>query len=213
MAFEAKIAAGPGVLVVCRNNRRDLATVAATLPGRATVASSASASPEGLPPTFVPETGSLHLTSSRIASHTLDRRGLVEQPPRGDRGSKLRADPRRRRPCRRTDNETRSAPGDWGRRSRHGIPCGGAARGRAWAGLCGDARHRRSGRPGDPTSTVLGMGRDGGADIWALVRNLVAHPSQLSLLARVAADAITARAELLRVRRLLGPHFGLADFA
>ena len=28
MAFEAKIAAGPGVLVVCRNNRRDLATVA-----------------------------------------------------------------------------------------------------------------------------------------------------------------------------------------
>src|SRR5580658_8650135 len=28
MAFEAKIAAGPGVLVVCRNNRHDLATVA-----------------------------------------------------------------------------------------------------------------------------------------------------------------------------------------
>ena len=28
MAFEAKIAAGPGVLVVCRNNRHDLAAVA-----------------------------------------------------------------------------------------------------------------------------------------------------------------------------------------
>src|ERR1700690_1173990 len=28
MAFEAKIAAGPGVLVVCRNNRHDVATVA-----------------------------------------------------------------------------------------------------------------------------------------------------------------------------------------
>src|SRR6204780_2931289 len=28
MAFEAKIAAGPGVLVVCRNSRRELASVA-----------------------------------------------------------------------------------------------------------------------------------------------------------------------------------------
>ena len=64
-----------------------------------------------------------------------------------------------------------------------------------------------------PPAAVLGMGRDGGADIWAVLRNLIAHPSQLSLLARVAADAIAARAELLRVRRLLGPHFGLAEFA
>ena len=64
-----------------------------------------------------------------------------------------------------------------------------------------------------PPAAMLGMGRNGGADIWAVVRNLIAHPSQLSLLARVAADAIAARAELLRVRRLLGPHFGLAEFA
>ncbi len=31
--------------------------------------------------------------------------------------------------------------------------------------------------------------------------------------ARIAVDTFAARAELLRVRRLLGPHFGLADFA
>ena len=32
-------------------------------------------------------------------------------------------------------------------------------------------------------------------------------------LARIAVDAFAARTELLRVRRLLGSHFGLADFA
>jgi hypothetical protein len=46
-----------------------------------------------------------------------------------------------------------------------------------------------------------------------MLRDLVARPSQLSLLVRVALDAFTARGELLRVRRLLGPHFGLADTA
>ena len=67
--------------------------------------------------------------------------------------------------------------------------------------------------PGYETDMPAYKDRLSDADIWAVLRNLIAHPSQLSLLARVAADAIAARAELLRVRRLLGPHFGLADFA
>jgi hypothetical protein len=55
------------------------------------------------------------------------------------------------------------------------------------------------------------MAADGRADIWAVLRDLVARPSQLSALIRTAVDAFSARAELLRVRELLGPHFRFAD--
>jgi hypothetical protein len=40
---------------------------------------------------------------------------------------------------------------------------------------------------------------------------LIARPSQLSSLIRISLDAYIARCELLRVRRLLGPHFNLTD--
>ncbi|HKA76322.1 MAG TPA: hypothetical protein VKD19_04370 [Pseudolabrys sp.] len=58
----------------------------------------------------------------------------------------------------------------------------------------------------------VGMAPDGRASITAVLRGLIARPSQLPLLARIGIDAFAARGELLRVRRLLGPHFGLADF-
>jgi hopanoid-associated phosphorylase len=62
-----------------------------------------------------------------------------------------------------------------------------------------------------PPAALLGMAADGRADIWAVLRDLIAQPAQLSSLIRTAIDAFTARAELLRVRELLGPHFRLAD--
>ena len=45
----------------------------------------------------------------------------------------------------------------------------------------------------------------------AVLRDLVARPSQISPLARIAVDAFAARAAMARVRRVLGPHFGLVD--
>jgi len=60
-----------------------------------------------------------------------------------------------------------------------------------------------------PPAALLGMSADGGANAWAVLGEVVARPSQLMALVRVAAFA--ARGELLRVRRLLGPHFRLAD--
>jgi hypothetical protein len=62
-----------------------------------------------------------------------------------------------------------------------------------------------------PSAALLGMAPDGRADISAVLRNVMARPSQLSRLACIAVDAFAARAEMLRVRRLLGPHFGLVD--
>jgi hypothetical protein len=53
------------------------------------------------------------------------------------------------------------------------------------------------------------MRPDGGTSITAVIRELVAGPSQLSGLLRVAFDAYAARRALLRARHLLGPDFGL----
>jgi len=47
------------------------------------------------------------------------------------------------------------------------------------------------------------MRPDGRANVFAVMRDLMARPAQLSPLARIAAKA--------RVRRRLGPHFGLLD--
>jgi adenosylhomocysteine nucleosidase len=64
-----------------------------------------------------------------------------------------------------------------------------------------------------PSAALIGMRPDGRADIWAVLRDLVVRPLQLSLLTRITMDAFTARAELVRVRRQLGPQFGLIEHA
>jgi hopanoid-associated phosphorylase len=60
-----------------------------------------------------------------------------------------------------------------------------------------------------PGAALAGMRPDGGTSILAVMRELIAGPSQLSGLLRVAYDAYAARRALLRARRLLGPNFGL----
>jgi len=64
-----------------------------------------------------------------------------------------------------------------------------------------------------PPAALIGMRADGRADIWAVLRDLVVRPLQLSLLTRITMDAFTARGEMVRVRRRLGPHFGLTEHA
>jgi len=60
-----------------------------------------------------------------------------------------------------------------------------------------------------PPAALIGMRPDGRANVSAVLRDVMARPSQLSPLARIAVDAFAARAAMVRVRRLLGPHFGL----
>ena len=62
-----------------------------------------------------------------------------------------------------------------------------------------------------PRAALLAMRPDGRTDVAALLRDLMARPSQLPPLARIAFDALAARAAMQRVRPLLGPHFGLFD--
>ena len=60
-----------------------------------------------------------------------------------------------------------------------------------------------------PVAALAGMRPDGGTSITAVMRELIAGPSQLSGLLRLAYDGYAARRALLRARRLLGPNFGL----
>jgi adenosylhomocysteine nucleosidase len=62
-----------------------------------------------------------------------------------------------------------------------------------------------------PPAALAGMDPDGNLNLFAIMRALMANPSQVTALARVALDAMAACSELIRVRRLLGPQFGLVD--
>jgi hopanoid-associated phosphorylase len=62
-----------------------------------------------------------------------------------------------------------------------------------------------------PPASLINMRPDGRPNVPAMLRNIAARPSQLSRLARIAVDAFAARAAMNRVRRDIGPHFGLMD--
>jgi hopanoid-associated phosphorylase len=64
-----------------------------------------------------------------------------------------------------------------------------------------------------PRAALAGIGTGARADGVAVLRDLVSRPSQLPSLMRVSLDAFIACSEMVRVRRLLGPHFGLAKLA
>lgn len=62
-----------------------------------------------------------------------------------------------------------------------------------------------------PAAALAGMRPDGSTDASAVLRALMAAPSEAIGLMRIAADAFLARNSLSRGRRLLGPGLGLAD--
>lgn len=62
-----------------------------------------------------------------------------------------------------------------------------------------------------PPAALINMRPDGRPNVPAMLRNIAARPSQLSRLARIAVDAFAARAAMNCVRRDIGPHFGLMD--
>jgi adenosylhomocysteine nucleosidase len=213
MAFEAKIAAGPGVLVFCRNDRRELAAVAETAAregyrgiisfGVAGGLASSLRTGDWVVASAVLESQTTRATDTAWSSKLLEIIAGASHAPIVGVDAPI-AEPAMKRELHR---RTGAAAVDM---ESHVVARLAAAHGLAFAAV------RVVVDPADraiPTAALLGMGRDGRADIVAVVRDLLARPSQLLALARVAADAFTARAELLRVRRLLGPHFGLVELA
>src|ERR1700728_1766254 len=62
-----------------------------------------------------------------------------------------------------------------------------------------------------PPAALIDMRSDGRPNVSAMLREIMTRPLQLSPLARIAVDAFTARAAMNRVRHSIGPHFGLMD--
>jgi hopanoid-associated phosphorylase len=213
MAFEAKIAAGPGVLVVCRSARSELAAVAesAARQGYRGIISFGVAG--GLASNL--RAGDWVVASGVFESQTMRKtdaawsRRLVGAIEGARYAPIIGVDAPICEPAmkRELHNKTGAAAVDM---ESHVVSRLAAAHRLAFAAV------RVIVDPADrvvPRAALRGMGLDGRADMSAVLRELVSRPSQLSPLARIAVDAFAARSELMRVRRLLGPHFGLADFA
>jgi adenosylhomocysteine nucleosidase len=211
MAFEAKIAAGPGVLVFCRNDRHALEAVAETASrqgyrgiisfGVAGGLASNLRAGDWVVASAVRESQTVRETDTAWSRRLLEVIGGASYAPIIGVDEPV-AEPARKRELHRT---TGAAAVDM---ESHVVARTAAAHGLAFAALrvIVDPAHRTI-----PPAALVGMAPDGRSDILAVLRDLAARPRQLTQLAQVAIDAFTARAELLRVRQLLGPHFGLVS--
>jgi hypothetical protein len=62
-----------------------------------------------------------------------------------------------------------------------------------------------------PDAALKGMGAGPQTDGAAVMRDLIARPSQLPRLLRISLDAYIARRAMQRLRLRLGPHFGFTE--
>jgi adenosylhomocysteine nucleosidase len=211
MAFEAKIAAGPGVLVLTRHSRRELSAAAkqaARLGYRGIISFGVAG---GLAANLQP--GNWVVASSIVESEATRSTDAVWSGKLCDaiKGARLApimgvdapvAEPETKRALHRT---TGAAAVDM---ESHVVARVAAEHGLAFTAL------RVIVDPVDraiPPAALVGMGPGVRADAAAVLREVIARPAQLSSLLRVSLDAYLARTEMLRVRELLGPHFGLAE--
>jgi adenosylhomocysteine nucleosidase len=213
MAFEAKIAAGPGVLVFSRNAERELALAvsdAARLGCRGIISFGVAGGLAGglrtgdwVVASAVVESQVLHATDRAWSSALLGTLGDAVYAPIVGVDTPI-AQPAIKRELHRT---TGALAVDM---ESHVVARLATAHGLAFA--CLRVVVDPAGRA-IPSSALMGMGAgtDGHADGLAVLRELLARPSQLPRLVRISLDALVARAEMQRVRALVGPHFGLTN--
>jgi adenosylhomocysteine nucleosidase len=211
MAFEARIAEGPGVLVFARNARRELAATAANAArhgyrgiisfGVAGGLANHLRAGDWVVASSVVEAQGPISTDAAWSRRLLDAIGDAHHAPILGVDTPV-AEPTTKRELHRTSG---AAAVDM---ESHIVARLAAAHGLAFTAL------RVIVDPVDriiPPSALVGIGADSRADTRAILRDLVARPGQLPLLARVTWDAFIARSAMQRVRRLLGPHFALID--
>jgi hopanoid-associated phosphorylase len=209
LAFEARIASGPGVVVICRNTESEVAASLnqALKRGCRSIISFGVAG--GLAPHLRP--GNWVVASAIIdAQHTRPTDpdwsekiltmipGAEHKPITGVDYAVAAPDAKRRMHA-----ETGAATVDM---ESHLVARLASAHGLSFAAVrvVIDPAHRAV-----PEAALAGMRPDGGTSITAVMRELIAGPSQLSGLLRLAYDGYAARRALRRARRLLGPNFGL----
>jgi adenosylhomocysteine nucleosidase len=207
LAFEARIAAGPGVLVICRGGdcrAAEVLPVAAQHGCRSIISFGVAG---GLAPDLVP--GDCVVASTIIdypivrATDPMWSGQLLELIPEARHGPVVGV------------NSVVSNPAD--KQKLHDLTGAVAvdmeshlvARLAASHGLS-FASVRVVIDPADrvvPPAALVAMAPGGGTDVASLLWEILARPSQVAALVRIAADAYAARAALLRLRRVLGPDF------
>jgi adenosylhomocysteine nucleosidase len=205
LAFEARIAAGPGVLVVCRGRETsDLLRLAIGASCRSIISFGVAG---GLAPDLIP--GDC-VVASAIIDHPAVRptdplwsRKLADMIPDARHGpimgvNSVVSDPADKR---KLHAFTRAVAIDM---ESHLVARLADAHGLAFAAVrvIIDPAHRAV-----PPAALLAMAPGGSTDVSAMLWEILARPSQVSPLMRLAADAVAARAALVRLRRALGPSF------
>lgn len=210
LSFEAQIAAGPGVRVLCRGAEGLLAAALEhhMIPHCLGVISFGIAG--GLMPHLRPgsvvvasgvaDDGALHRTDETWSNLLLDalpgaRHAVIAGSNSPVAGTTVKQAIHQETGAIAVDMESHLA-------ARLAAQCGlpfAAVR------VIADPAHRDV-----PGAALAGLGPDGKADGLAVLRALAAAPSQTPLLMRVAVDVAIARAALFRSRQLLGRRFGIA---
>lgn len=214
MPFEAKIAAGPGVVVFSRESRRELTAAAesAARHGYRGIISFGVAG--GLtsslrPGDWVVASSIIDAQSSSTATDRAWSNKLVDVIGKARHAPIVGVDDPIAEPAakRELHRSTGAVAVDM---ESHVVARLAAAHGLAFTAVrvIVDPAERAI-----PRAALVGMNDDGRTNVPAILRELIARPSQLAHLARIAVDAFIARSEMMRVRQLLGSHFGLTDLA
>lgn len=209
LAFEARIAAGPGVLVVCRGPELLDALQLGLRTGCRSIISFGVAG--GLAPDLKP--GDWIVASAVVDSdsfrstHLLWSRKLLDLIPEVRYGLVVGGPSVVTDPLAKSELHTRTGALAVDMES-HIVARFAAEHSLSFAvvRVVVDPAHRPV-----PDAALVAMRCGGRSSIAAVLREIVANPTQISALSRIAVDAYMARSALLRVRRLLGPGFGFAE--
>ena len=212
LAFEARIAAGCGLPIICSGDGRNLSpalkrAIAAGCSGLISFGVAGGLDPRLKPGTCV--VGSAIITGD--VRHETDRhwsQRLVEAMPGAVHGVLAGADGPVCTPAdkRALNRETGALAVDT---ESHVVAHAAASHGLPMVAIrvIADPAHR-----GLPEVALTAIRADGTTDVRAVLRSLLRRPYQLPALLRTALDARAARATLLRGRCLLAPLPGAAGF-
>jgi len=212
LEFEARIAVGPGMRVICSGNGRNLAAqlaqaITADCRGLVSFGVAGGLAPELKPGDCVVGTGVL-TDKGRIEADRHWSDILLQTIPDAVPGLLLGvtapvADPQAKRAL---YLKTGAVAVDM---ESHVVARVGAARGLPVAAIrvITDPAMR-----GLPKAALAAMRPNGTTDIAAMIRSLLQRPRELPALVRTALDARAARATMIRGRQLLGPGLGLPQF-